>query len=340
MSEFTKLMLQYSEGELEMNEALLIEKRILENEGLKKEYLLNQRLNEYMRLEQMMQQIHNDQGLAEIEATTKDDINKYVSIEAEKDQGVALFINSAIKQNNEVEILIDGAEREMHISGIDNQVNEWVQAWEKEKIQSDNPDSYTRELIDYVKLGMNEGLKPEIRLLDNKIRKKSRLLVYISSTAAILILVLGFSSLFNSKTSPNELFADNYEPYKIVNEQTRSYEYQYNNKYIEAIKLYQKGIFIEAGALFKELLNDNPKPAKIQLLYGISQLENKQYDSALANFKEIIDNNGEYVIDAKWYMALIYLKKDDIKSAGLLLKELAETPGYYKDKSKEILEKL
>jgi len=339
MSKYTELMLKYIDGELVLNKAFQFEKIIIENRDVKNEYELNKRLDEYMRVQNMMQEIQNDPELAEIEFASKGEVSNHIFNEEDTDQSIAFFINGAITQNNELEELVDESEREIFTSGIDSVINEWVKEWDDERNQNHPKDKYTLELIDFVKSGMDDYLQPESRTIRNNSNKTRRLLVYLSSVAAVLLLGFGLTVLFNSKSGTN-LYSQYYQPYKVVDGQTRSVDQQVNLKYKDALKLYNNRNFSQASDLFKELLNTDSNSAKIHLLYGISLMEEQKNNDAIINFKAIINNNGEYIIEAKWYLALAYIKIQDIKSAKILLNELTETPGYYKDKSKELLQKL
>jgi len=338
MSKFTQLMLKYSYGDLELEEALHFEKILLENQDLKKEYLTNKRLDEYMRVQNLMQQVLSDPELPEIESITKNDVNNHIFNEGKQNINIASFINGEIVQNNEIEKLINEAEREMFSTGIDCKTMEWVTGWKEEN--KDQYDKYTLELINYVKSGMIQGSKPVIKKIRKKKGKTRKLLVYISSVAAVLMMASGIMVLYNTRINPNELYAEYYKPYKVISEQTRSFEEKYNIKYKNAIQYYENKNFSEASKIFNELLIGDDKSAKIQLINGISHLEEQQYEKALLSFEAIIHANGEYFIEAKWYLAMTYLKKQDIKSARLILKELTGTPGYYKEKAKELLKKL
>ena len=75
---------------------------------------------------------------------------------------------------------------------------------------------------------------------------------------------------------------------------------------------------------------------------GISNIEIKDYNSAIALFNSIISNGQNlYVENAQWYLGLSYLAKDDISSAEKIFIEIAENPDhYYNQQAKSILEKL
>lgn len=340
MSEQTELMLKYADGELEKNEAYSIEKMLKENKDLRKRFLLNHRIDEYMRVRQLLDEVQSDPDFSEIQALTKTAINEHILDDKKQDENIIFFINGALSSNKKLEMQVADAEHEMYVSGIESQTYDWVKSWEEQKQNGSNQDKYTLEITDFVRSGMRTEFHEEkqIPVIKNTIYKK--LLMQISAAAAIIIFALGIWSIIGPKNTPGELYAAYYQPYNVIDGQTRSLEQEVNSKFKEGVKLYKSGNYSQAALIFKDLLNIDNGASKIKLLYGISQMEQENYNLAIFSFKEIIAANGDYLIESKWYLAMCYLRLDDINSAKVILKELSKIPGIYKSKSLDLLEEL
>lgn len=88
-----------------------------------------------------------------------------------------------------------------------------------------------------------------------------------------------------------------------------------------AIDYYNQQKYREALPVFKRLAHANPQVRAYEY-EGLTQLQLKNYDAAIAVFEriaadtELLENRG------KFYAALAYLKKGDTKTAQRLLKEV------------------
>jgi tetratricopeptide (TPR) repeat protein len=329
-----ELMLMYSDEELAIEDALKVEKTINEDKDLKRGYLLNRQINEYMQIQLMMEQIKADPDLDEIENSLKSEVVESQSIPENSNSGLLFYINGALTDIKNVENQVDDAEREMYLKGIDEETNLWVQTWKEEMSKMEIKDKYTLEIADFIKKGMNSTKSPII--LNTNKQTKRKLFFRISAVAAIIILALGFWSIFGSNPTTDDLFAEYYKPYDVIDGQTRSYK-QTNDKFIEIARLYENGQYNDAAQQLDEMIAKDNNSPKILLIYGITQIEQHKYQNAISSFNEIIKDDGEFSIEAKWYVALCYLKVKDTKKAKALMMELSKTPGFYMAKAQKIL---
>jgi len=338
MSKYTELMLKYSDGELGFEQANLIEGKILENVDLRREYSLNQNVDEYMRSQLMMTQINQDPDLNQLEEMAKNDVAEFLMDTDEVSDGLAFYISGALSDNEKLSIQIDQAEREMHSKQLEVETSEWVHNWVENKETLLKHDKPTQEIFDFVKRGMDEDYVPEIKI--HKAKPVKRLLLRISSAAAVLIIAIGLWMIFGSKPSAEELFVSYYQPYQVIDGQTRSDDKIVNQQFIEAVRLYKSGKFVDASQKFENLLKIDENSSKMRLLPSITLIEQQNYENAIKGFKDIILANGEHTVEAKWYLSLCYLKTNQINEAKLLLEELSDTPGYFKTRSAELLSEL
>lgn len=338
MSEYTERMLQYVDGELNPEQSIFFEKELFKNASLRKKYALNQDIDECMKGLSLINQINDKEeaDLVDIDAIAKNDIADYLLDESGSETGLKFFINGALAENDLMEKMIDEAEREMSLLKIEEETKDWVDEWTNLKKQLEN-DPKTQKIIDYVQQGMeNDFVVPKLNPRKTSVKFK---LLRVVSIAAVLIISFGFWMIFSSSPSSEELFAEYYQPYEVFYGQTRNSEKDIKKLEIDAIKLYKNKMYNEAVIKFQTLLSSG-STEKIKLLYSITQIELKDYENAILNLEEIIQTNVEYVIEAKWYLALCYLKIDKKDKAKTLFEELALTPGYYKNSSEELLEDL
>ena len=330
-------MLKYSDGELGFEQANLIEEKIQKNTELRREYAINLDVDEYMRSHLLISEANKDPDFIRVETLAKNDVAEFL-ISTDNSDGLAFYIKSALTKSDELGIKIDQAEREMHLKGLKNETTEWVKSWVEHKDALLKNDKQTQEIFDFVRKGMDAEYVTEIKI--GKVSSVKRLLFKISSAAAILIIAIGLWSIFSSKHSTEELFADYYQPYQVIDGQTRSENKEINQQFMDAVRHYKKEQFDYASVEFEKLLKIDKNSSKIILLFSITQIEQQNYAKAITGLNDIILTNGEFTIEAKWYLALCYLKTDQLNNAKDLLKELSVTPGYFKNKSAELLNEL
>jgi hypothetical protein len=337
MSNYWELMLMYSDRELGMEDALKIEKTISENKDLKKGYLLNRQIDELMRVHLMMEQIKADPEHDNIELSAKLDVAKSIESPDNSNNGLVFYINGSIADSKSTENLINESEREMYHKGIDNETSRWVQMWKEESVENSSKDKYTLEIASYIKRGMEETISPQIGRAKRETKRK--LIYRISAVAAILILAFGIWGIFGPKSTPDDLFSEYYKPYNIIDGQTRSYK-QTDEQFVEIMRIYKAGQYNNVTLKLKSWIKKDNNSPKILLIYGIAQIEQHNYENAIFIFNEILKDGGEFSIEAKWYLALCYLKIKNNNKAKDLLRDLSKTPGIYKDMAIELLDEL
>lgn len=77
--------------------------------------------------------------------------------------------------------------------------------------------------------------------------------------------------------------------------------------------------------------------SRIALFQGISHLERGEWDQA----KEFFESTTQHTEQSDWYLAILWLKKDDKERAGEALQKIIDTPEhFYQQKAKELYGKL
>lgn len=147
--------------------------------------------------------------------------------------------------------------------------------------------------------------------------------------------------LFTGRTLTSEEIVNKYyEAYEAPSSQ-RSSEYNENTEYILGLKYYNAQDYKNAASQFAKVLEMNPGDMQTHLLSGVSNMEEKRYSEAKSSFNTVInDNNNLFIESAKWYLALCYLKTEDISKASSLLINIRDESGLYSKDAKKILRKI
>lgn len=161
-------------------------------------------------------------------------------------------------------------------------------------------------------------------------------------SAAAVLLIMAISSIFylNFAGPKNErIYNQFYQKYEssLI---TRS-DNNETSALIAAIQLYDKGNYPGAIARLSDLLQKDNSNTTARFFIGLSYMETKTYDKAIANFNAIMaEGDTAFIEHAEWYMALCYVRTNQIKQASDLLKHIAESNSYYKVKAADLLKKI
>ncbi len=163
--------------------------------------------------------------------------------------------------------------------------------------------------------------------------------------AAVFVSLIALGSLLymNSfrATDAQQLYTAYFKQYPDVISH-RGIESGYHQLLEEAMRYYKNLDYETAAILFDEFKKSDTTYTNIIALYsGISLLELNKSSESAAVFLEIIQNPDHLFGDqAKWYLALSYLRNNDTNSAIEILREISLLESYNYLKAREILEKL
>jgi len=105
----------------------------------------------------------------------------------------------------------------------------------------------------------------------------------------------------------------------------------------EALAFYENGSFVEASIIFEFVLTPIRKNHHLGLYMSISQLKTGSLDKAINNFSYLIKiPDYQYQEDAKYFLALTYIQKGEIKKSRQILKTILLGSKYYQSRQ-EIL---
>ena len=114
-----------------------------------------------------------------------------------------------------------------------------------------------------------------------------------------------------------------------------------NDDFMFAIEVFESKDYERASVLFR-MLADSAGTREFALLYlGHSYMGLNRSDLAIEAYTQLIDSaSGALPGEAKWYMALCYLKKEKTSEAVALLKEISGSASPYRSEARKILRSL
>lgn len=173
----------------------------------------------------------------------------------------------------------------------------------------------------------------------------SRNLRYWAAAAVFILLALTAVWIIQLGTPDSEaLYTQYYQPYPNVFEPTLRGESDTLSLYEQAFAAYDQNNYTDAVQHFEELLQKDELDGGIEkdilLFYiGNSYLALDKPTEAVENLTTVSKNSllGE---QAQWYLALAYLKSEQLEEAEKMLEELTNTSGVYREKAETLLKEI
>lgn len=296
-------------------------KGLLDLEDVRKDPVLNKTRDE---VKEMISDYHNNiSGNRDNEKFIRDVLSEAVSEE---------------KINKEI-IEIKQDRRNITINEISSV---WVKEWHRKK-QMGGRDPHTEEIKDFITSSLiPEENTPAEELTEIKKKGFSRTLIirYLSVAAAALIGVfILVRTLFPSYT-PDKLYESYYKPFDAISPVTRSLNDNEVGIYASAIRSYKTGDYLNAASLFSESVLKDPAPVSSRFFLGLTQLALGDYNQAISLLTGVVNESGEFGKEAQWYLGLAFLKTGNKPKATECFEHLAQSTGFYKERSEEILHRL
>lgn len=164
---------------------------------------------------------------------------------------------------------------------------------------------------------------------------------FLSMAAAIIIILIPIGYLLLSdffKQDQQELFTAYFEPYDDViterSEQAGLLE--------QALSAYNQENFRQAITYFEGYLKENPEETGIKSYLGISYLAVGETDKAERSLKEATQSGtGLFKEVSEWYLALTYLKAEQINPLKQQLKVITSQSGHmYRAQAEKLLKEI
>lgn len=160
------------------------------------------------------------------------------------------------------------------------------------------------------------------------------------AVATVVVLLIPAYILFFSGPNTERLYADNFTPYPNTITASRSEGEENLGDLDKAMLLYEGKDYEKSLSLLNNYLAANPAQYDVVFYRGIANLELGNIQQALADFKQVMENNPRLENQAKWYTALLYLKNSQTDEAVKILKEIRQQENAYSEKAEVILKKL
>ena len=165
-----------------------------------------------------------------------------------------------------------------------------------------------------------------------------------SLAAAIAILVIPSMAIYMYYNANQEqrLFKQNFETYSDASlSGLRSASNSNENALItNGIRAYSSKDYDGSLLYFEKYLDENEN-AEMAFYAGLSALEANQLQKAVDYLTVARINSEAYYLEATWYLALAYLKRNESEEARIILTELAkQNDDYYNKKAETLLKNI
>ena len=204
----------------------------------------------------------------------------------------------------------------------------------EEAIRVGGRDQLRQQFDQFEQLWQTE--QAQVRSLPLWRRPRNWLLV----AAVLLIFVLAWSQ-FNSASSPTDLFARNFEPYRpptvIRGDESGSDDWQ------EAVSAYQAANYTKAAALFESVQLGADSLQFLRDFYLANSylaMNPSEANSAIAPLQSVLQVDNLYQEQARWLLALTYLATDQLTDAQALLQQIVEAKSYQWEAAEDLLSQL
>lgn len=189
--------------------------------------------------------------------------------------------------------------------------------------------------IDNLEAGLGNPLRVQkkVKTISWTVSRMAAVFVGIAVVATVTWL-----ALFNDSTSSDDLYTAYFTPYENVFVPTiRSGEDP--TLLVRTFVAYDEADFETAKELFDELLKEN-ESAFVRFYAAIAYMEAGETNKTAGLLKTIISEQGDFEFQARWYLALNYIKTEDYQNAKSLLEELAGSSTSYQTKAQELLKEM
>ena len=219
---------------------------------------------------------------------------------------------------------------------------EWVKEWHSKK-QSNGGRESDEEIKHFISDSMKSKAEDTDRNIAGTTKTRSNRkfsIRYISLAAAAVLGVFVIVRSLLPSCDTEKLFASYYQPMDAVSPVTRSMNDVQAGSLISAIGSYKKGDYRNAASGFEETIKNDPSSISACFFLGLTQIELNNYNQAITRLSDVVNNQGEYMKEAQWYLGLAYLKTGDKKKASECFEYLSKSEGFYHDRSEKILRRL
>ncbi len=180
-------------------------------------------------------------------------------------------------------------------------------------------------------------LKEKLKQSDKK-KKRITSRVNMAIAAGIMLLILAAAILLISRSGDHVVLFNRYYShyYNVVSDAGRSGESMLS-PYENAFREYEVANFTEAVRQFEEQLQIRQADNQLIFYYGLSLLGNNQPREAVVELSKVADSQHPFNEPAEWYLALSYLRLNDLKMSKEVLIRIVNSDSEYHLRAKELL---
>jgi len=309
------------------------------------ESALFEAFGDYMKGQLDLEEVRNDPSLPEIENEVMSMISDYRT-NSKNYTANKNFVRDSISVSDpkrKISEEINNIKFEIHKSDVSGLTAEWVKEWHEKKKRDVIKDSKNREIRDFITSSLeSEEIEPEIKVSEKEGSgiKRSLLIRYITlSAAAVLGLFILIRTLLPS-SDPEKLYSSYYKPFNAISSVTRGIAGERQNGYSAALESYRLGDYQTAEAGFSNVLLNDTSLIAPRFFIGITLMATGKYNQAASLLSNIAGRSGDYHKEILWYLGLTYLKTGEKEKAAKYFGLLAQSPGFYSERSGDIMRRL
>ncbi len=179
-------------------------------------------------------------------------------------------------------------------------------------------------------------LEPDVKRIINRKTHGHRNLWWRAAAIIVIVAISATVLLLQMQrpSNPQDLFSQHFEPYENQFVSAKRGDDIASDPLVQAFQAYDAGDYAAAVAGFESILgHERYQEENNMLLFfmGSAQLAQDQSQQAIITFEQFLEQSGEHVAEAKWYLALSYLNENRVDDAQGLLVELRSNEKYEKE---------
>lgn len=292
-----------------------------------------------------IEEVKNDPSLSAIDSTVKEMVSDYRGHNPKHSENKK-FVKDSLTRGNEkkkIEDEIRDIKIEIDRSGINELSAEWVKEWHEKKKQEAVKRSGSQDIRDFITASLeSEKSEPDVipGIKGNYRVKRSLIIRYISLSAAAVICVFILIRTLLPSSDPVRIYDSYYKPFDVISSVTRGGSAGNPDDFSSAAERYGLADYQAAAAGFSKVLNNDTSVIAPRFYLGITQIAIGNFNQAVNLLSSVAVRHGEYHKEALWYLGLAYLKTGEKGKAASCFDLLAQSPGFYSERSEVILRRL
>ena len=245
------------------------------------------------------------------------ELNRNVIMETERDQKIQAYLDNEMSDSDRTEF------------------EDLLRTDEELKKEVDDLLQLNSDLL----AAGHDSFKAEVNQWESKHKNglaKARVYNLLAIAATVAVVFFIFNYFTGEKDPDNEkLYAAYYSPYQDMI-LTRGESVDSENILYKGMTAYNEMDYQIAAELLEQYRINNRENYGVALYLAISQTELGRYEPAIRNYQTAMQD-PMFVQQAQWYLALLYIRKNDNASAVSVLNEIRSNDEHFMNKQAEEL---